>query len=115
MGNSKLAGCDLSTSSSTFSMGEVKHSPYSWDLIPKDELPEGIDWRNKDGINWLSWNKNQHIPQYCGSCWAEGSTSSIADRFNIKFDFKETSPVALSAQAVVNCAAGGTCNGGDKA
>jgi cathepsin X len=58
LGNSKLSGCDLSSPSSTFSMGEVKNSPYSWDLIPKEELPEGIDWRNKDGINWLSWNKN---------------------------------------------------------
>lgn len=30
-------------------------------------------------------------------------------------DFRETTPVALSAQAIVNCQAGGSCNGGDPA
>jgi len=53
-----------------FEHGDVKHTPYSWDIIADEDLPSGIDWRNKDGTNYLSWNKNQHIPQYCGSCWA---------------------------------------------
>ena len=68
-----------------------------------------------DGVNYLSWNKNQHIPQYCGSCWAQGTTSAIADRFNIlnKGTDKENTPVGLNAQVIVNCQAGGSCNGGN--
>ena len=69
-----------------------------------------------DGVNYLSWNKNQHIPQYCGSCWAQGSTSAIADRFNILNKgsmTKETAPVGLNAQVIVDCQAGGSCDGGN--
>ena len=61
----------------------MKNSPHSWEVLAKEDIPDSIDWRNKDGTNYLSWNKNQHIPQYCGSCWAQGTTSTIADRFNI--------------------------------
>jgi cathepsin X len=93
-----------------------------WEMLAADQLPETVDWRAHPahGRTWnlLSWNKNQHIPQYCGSCWAQGTTSSLADRFNI-MNFRnndktsELAPVALSAQVVVNCQAGGSCNGGD--
>ena len=101
------------TELSTFKYGPVKNSPHAWDLIKKEDLPDSIDWRSKDGQNYLSWNKNQHIPRYCGSCWAEGTTSAIADRFNILNGLGTTAPVALSAQMVVNCYAGGSCNGGN--
>ena len=99
-----------------FTNGEKKHTPYSWELLGAEDVAP-VDWRNKDGVNYLSWNKNQHIPQYCGSCWAQGSTSAIADRFNIMNGMtgKETSPVGLNAQVIVNCQAGGSCDGGDPA
>ena len=76
---------------------DLKITPYAWDLYGASDLPETVDWRNMDGINYLSWNKNQHIPQYCGSCWAQGSTSAIADRFNILDGGLNPSPVALDA------------------
>ena len=80
------------------------------------DVPASIDWRNFNGKNYLSWNKNQHIPIYCGSCWSEGSTSALADRFNIynwlTLNKTNTPQVALSAQVIINCRAGGDCNGG---
>ena len=93
-----------------FEKGEVL-TTHEW--IPVDVLPESVDWRHMDGRNYLSWSKNQHIPQYCGSCWAEGSTSALADRFNIFLNLKNPTPIALNAQEIINAYAGGSCNGGN--
>ena len=91
----EMKGCRVEEA--VFKNGPVKHTPYAWETIAKEDLPSGVDWRNKDGTNWLSWNKNQHIPQYCGSCWSEGSSSAIADRFNIMNGLSTPSPVGISA------------------
>jgi len=52
--------------------GEKKNVPHAWDLYSTEQgnLPDVLDWRNVNGTNYLSWNKNQHIPRYCGSCWS---------------------------------------------
>ncbi len=96
-----------------FENGEKPLEVHAWEEIDADTLPDNYDWRNMNGTNYLSWNKNQHIPVYCGSCWAQGSTSALADRFNIMLGDKNPTPVALDAQVIVNCRAGGSCEGGN--
>jgi len=96
-----------------FPKGERKPEVHSWDQIDAADVPKAWDWGNVNGTNYLSWNKNQHIPVYCGSCWAQGTTSSLADRFNILLGDKNPTPVGLNAQVIVNCNAGGSCEGGN--
>jgi len=96
-----------------FPNGERRPADLAWEQLQADDLPKSWDWGHANGTNYLSWSKNQHIPVYCGSCWAQGTTSSIADRFNIMNDLKSPTPVALNAQVIVNCRAGGSCEGGN--
>lgn len=66
------------------------------------ELPEELHWDNVDGINYLTASKNQHIPTYCGACWAFASLTSLADRLKIliKRQFPE---VIFSVQNLLSC------------
>jgi cathepsin X len=77
-----------------------------------EPLPQAFAWSDVAGVNYLTKNLNQHIPVYCGSCWAHGSISSLADR--IKIRRKAAWPdINLSIQFLLNCQMGGSCNGGD--
>lgn len=81
--------------------------------IPADNTP--INWQNVDGVNHLTYVKNQHIPTYCGSCWAQAAASVLADRLNIQRikSSKVFPKYNLSVQAIINCKEGGSCFGGD--
>ena len=46
-------------------------------------LPESFSWNNVGGKSSLTKLLNQHIPKYCGSCWAHSALSALADRIKI--------------------------------
>jgi C1A family cysteine protease len=93
-----------------FPEGELILSPRPQDSAALDDIPTTFDWRDVKGV--VSPLKNQHIPVYCGSCWAQGVTSALSDRLNIARNgaFQQ---VQLSAQVLVNCNGGGSCQGGN--
>ena len=74
-------------------------------------VPASFWWGDVDGVNYLSWIVNQHIPQYCGSCWAQSASSALADRVNIEHNM-QFPRTTLAVQVLINCNAGGSCNGG---
>jgi cathepsin X len=81
-------------------------------------FPAHFDWCEQ-GFCVPSWN--QHIPQYCGSCYAHGAMSSAQDRIKIMAKKRGfTGPdVMLGRQSFLNCAPGhgisGGCDGGEAA
>lgn len=76
------------------------------------ELPETFIWNNVEGVNYLTNLRNQHIPQYCGSCWAHAATSAISDR--IKIARRAAWPdINISPQVVISCSMDDDgCHGG---
>mmetsp|Transcript_21833 Transcript_21833/g.49660 ORF Transcript_21833/g.49660 Transcript_21833/m.49660 type:complete len:246 (-) Transcript_21833:586-1323(-) len=88
-------------------------SPLPHTYLKDDDLPRSFSWHDVEGISYLTKSLNQHIPQYCGSCWAHGALSSLADRIKIARGAKGDD-INLSIQYVLNCGArtAGSCHGG---
>ena len=101
-----------------FATGSARYidisEPKNWiEHDSTDVLPSSWYWGDVAGKNFLTKNLNQHLPQFCGSCWAHGALSSLADR--IKIARNTTRPdINLPVQFLLNCHGGGTCNGGSQ-
>lgn len=80
-------------------------------LESPETFPESFSWCNKDGVSFCTVSRNQHIPQYCGSCWAHGTMSALADRIKIARNGKGAD-INLAIQHLLNCGGVGSCHGG---
>jgi len=70
-------------------------------------LPNAIDWRNKDGHNWITPVKDQAL---CGSCVAFASIATLESLVRITHNQPDLD-IDLSEMHLFNCG-GGDCNGG---
>jgi len=88
-------------------------SPKPHEYVNAADLPDAFTWGNVNGLSYLTHSLNQHIPQYCGSCWAHGALSSFADRIKIARN-AEGDDINLSIQFILNCGTemAGSCHGG---
>ncbi|KAL3779051.1 hypothetical protein HJC23_005991 [Cyclotella cryptica] len=92
---------------------ESYYSPLPHTYLSDDEIPDEFTWQNVNGKCYLTHLLNQHVPQYCGSCWAHGALSALADRIKIARD-AQGDDINLSIQWVLNCGTetAGSCMGG---
>lgn len=81
--------------------------------LDPSEFPTNFWWGNVSGVNFLTIQRNQHIPIYCGACWAFSTTSCMSDR--IKIMRKAQWPdIIISPQILLSCDMDdGGCHGGD--
>jgi len=90
------------------------------DILPKDkvkpevtdrishDMPMAFDWRNVNGVNYVSDIRNQ---EECGSCYAFASMAMLESRIRIRTN--NTVKPVLSTQNVVSCSSYSQgCEGG---
>jgi cathepsin X len=97
---------------SAVQIDEVIINPQPYEYLQAAEIPSAFDWRNVSGTNFITEIRNEDAPHRCGACWAQSTTSLLADRINIKNQGKFP-VIMLSPQVLINCMAGGDCAGGD--
>jgi len=83
-------------------LAEFVQSPRMHEVLSFEALPETLDWRYQGGNNFMTVARNQHIPQYCGSCYAFASTSALSDRIRIARGAVGRE-VNLAMQVELNC------------
>jgi len=95
---------------------------FSAERLSTEALPDAFSWKSAMGQSLVTKMLNQHLPQYCGSCWAHGTLSALADRVKISRaalgdSTSGSGEINLSIQHLLNCGKelGGTCKGGHPA
>lgn len=101
-----LAGLAMAVNQGHRGTSRTSHSrvttPDGVELVGKLTVPTSFDWRDVSGKSYVTANVNQHIPNYCGSCWIHGTVSALNDRIKIMRG-AQAPDVMLSRQALVNC------------
>lgn len=92
---------------------EFVASPRMHEVMELAALPKELDWRAKDGKNYTTVTRNQHIPLYCGACYSFGATSALSDRIRIARGGVGRE-INIAMQVVLNCdTKDNGCSGGD--
>ncbi|MFH1537312.1 MAG: C1 family peptidase [bacterium] len=100
----------LSTSEKEELNGAMPETPSGQRISPKialSELPTSLDWRSKDGSNWVTSIKNQSV---CGSCVAFASLAVTETLHRISGGSANLS-ADLSESELFSCG-GGSCSVG---
>jgi len=87
-------------------------------IVTSAAVPASLNWCANNGVNYCTISRNQHLPQYCGSCWAHGAVSALGDRIKIARGGNvggKGIDINLSVQHILNCAGVGSCHGGSVA
>jgi cathepsin X len=79
-------------------------NPLPHTYVSSNDLPDAFSWGNVNGKSYITRSLNQHIPQYCGSCWAHSALSSLADRIKIARTDHMSDEINLSVQYLVSSA-----------
>jgi len=111
--SANVRGSEIWTEQQEIAAGFVPKGNFSnsHDLLASTWLPDEFSWCNMNGQNFCTMSRNQHIPQYCGSCWAHGAASALADRLKIMRG-ANTIDINPSVQHILNCGNAGSCHGG---
>ena len=96
-------------------------NPLPYTYVDPQRIPKSFSWHDVQGRSYLTAPRNQHVPFYCGSCWAHSALSSLADRIQISQAslveagvIERAEEFDLSVQFLLNCGGGvaGSCHGG---
>ncbi len=73
-----------------------------------EDLPSEFDWRNKNGVNWVTAVRNQGD---VGSCWSFSTTGQLEAWWKIKNSMPD-SAIDLSEQFLISCNSDADANTG---
>ena len=62
---------------------QVVRSPLPHVTTDLEDLPSSLDWRDMQGISFVTRVGNQMVPRGCGSCWAFSAAASVSDRIKV--------------------------------